>query len=65
MESFGPTGPTPGPVTKDGKKAVPATYLGTIKGKALHLEIVLANNNTVAGTYDLVRGQAGRVLNCR
>ena len=54
-----------GPVKKDGNKAVPATYVGTVKNGTMHLQIVLQDNNATVGTYDLVRGQLGHVFKCR
>jgi hypothetical protein len=54
-----------GPVTKDGNQAVAATYVGTIKGEAMHLEIVLVSGKETVGTYELVRGRCGHVFKCR
>ena len=54
-----------GPVTKDGNQAVAATYVGTIKGEAMHLQIGLVSSKETVGTYDLVRGSFGHVMKCR
>jgi hypothetical protein len=54
-----------GPVTKDGNRAVAATYVGTITGESMHLEIVLVSSKETVGTYDLVRGSFGHVFKCR
>jgi hypothetical protein len=54
-----------GPVTKDGNQPVAATYVGTINGDSMHLEIVLVSSKETVGTYDLVRGSFGHVFKCR
>jgi hypothetical protein len=54
-----------GPVTKDGNQAVAATYVGTIKGDSMQLEIVLVSSKETVGTYELVRGSSGHVVKCR
>ena len=55
----------PGPVKGNGSAAAAATYLGTIKGESMHLEVVLGNDKETVGTYDLVRGRSGHVMKCR
>jgi hypothetical protein len=55
----------PGPVRKDGNPAAAATYVGTIKGDSMYLEIVLAASKETVGTYQLTRGSPGHVFKCR
>ncbi len=55
----------PGPVRGNGNPAAAATYIGTIKGESMHLEIVLVNNKETVGAFDLVRGHSGHVMKCR
>jgi len=54
-----------GPVTKDGYHAVAASYIGTIKGDSMHLEIVLVDSKEAVGTFKLTRGSFGHVFKCR
>jgi hypothetical protein len=55
-----------GPVKKDSPpNDLPATYKGTIHGNAMHLEIILANQDQQPPPLTLTRGQAGHVVKCR
>jgi hypothetical protein len=56
---------SPGPTRGNGNPATAATYVGTIEGESMHLEIVLANSKETVGTFDLVRGRSGHVMKCR
>ena len=52
----------PGPVRGNGNPAAAATYIGTIKGESMHLEIVLVNSKETVGIFELVRGRSGHVM---
>ncbi len=55
-----------GPVKKDTPpQDLPATYKGTIRGDAMHLEVILADKQQQLPSLTLTRNQAGRVVKCR
>jgi len=56
---------SPGPTRGDGNRAAAATYIGTIKGESMHLEVMLVNSKEAVGTFVLVRGRSGHVMKCR
>ena len=56
-----------GPVRIDEKQAggEPAKYTGWTDGKKMKLTVTLVNSKTEIGTFELTRGNAGRVFKCR
>jgi hypothetical protein len=56
---------SPGPTRANSNRAAATTYIGTIKGESMHLEIVLANSKETVETFELVRGRTGHVMKCR
>jgi hypothetical protein len=54
-----------GPVKKDENGAAVAKYSGTITGDTMHLDVFLTQSKESVGSYELTRGQAGKVFKCR
>jgi hypothetical protein len=56
-----------GPVRMDNKggEGEPAKYTGWTDGKKMKLSVRLVNSKTDIGTFDLTRGNAGRIFKCR
>lgn len=56
-----------GPVRIDEKQSggEPAKYTGWTDGKKMKLTVTLVNSKTEIGTFELTRGDAGRVFKCR
>ena len=56
-----------GPARIDEKelRGEPAKYTGWTDGKKMKLTVTLVNSKTEIGTFELTRGNAGRVFKCR
>lgn len=56
----------PGPIRVGREpKGQPAIYSGTTDGKNLELTVKLADSEEVIGTFNLTKGQTGRVRKCK
>jgi len=49
----------------DDKGGEPAKYTGWTDGKKMKLTVTLVNSKTEIGTFELTRGNAGRIFKCR
>ena|SRR5436853_7937321 len=55
-----------GPIRQEDLRAgQPARYSGWTDGKKMTLTVVLSNTKETIGTFNLVRGQDGRVMKCK
>jgi len=55
-----------GPVRSDEEESrEPAKYTGSTDGKKMTLTVTLVNSKTEIGTFELTRGNAGRIFKCR
>ena len=60
VERGGPTR-----IDDNGPAGEPAKYTGWTDGKKMKLTVTLANSKTEIGTFELTRGNVGRIFKCR
>ncbi len=54
-----------GPTRKDGERARPARYTGSLHESTLTVAVLLTENSETVGTFTLTRGGAARLVRCQ